>query len=402
MNRAIWTAIATFVAASSADVAEISHRANAAATERPSPASLVNGWRRARESVRQGHLRLEGRFSAEFLDEVPVRKTAREVEQVRDFDELGRLTRLDYSELQLKSADETSDSGKKPQLHNIWIQTPELTATRTGERRPLISIERAEEANSELWDLRILGICTYEDFVRPRSFDALCKRMEKRVQAGQMGVEATQQPGVYRLTDEEITEYAESRVSYWIDVNRGFTPIRMEHWVRRLPDGPQLPEPVRLSLVEWREIRGLFVPVSGTIESRLTNDEITGFVSDDRFDFSIEWSSVNDEVDPALFTIENLVGQAENCFITDSRSGQRIVIKDPAIPDADRLRRVREMKAAAKESDIGAIRDAEKDRRDQEPRDARHRLLVGSVIVSAILLAALAARHFRKKTKTPQ
>ena len=109
----------------------------------------------------------------------------------------------------------------------------------------------------------------------------------------------------------------------WIDEKQGMTPISVaRHDLRN-----SLKETSR-SDVSWREINGAMVPVSLRISNIHRLDYTEGY------DLTLEWSHVNEKLDPKVFTPAGIT-DSPGAMVADMRLGQIVVERVNQMPLPD-------------------------------------------------------------------
>jgi len=338
---------------------------------------VIDGWQSARESVVQGHVRL---IQRELITGDTVFQ--KEVDQEYWFDHSRHRARLERLEQRILLKD-----GKRqedPEACRLrWIRTPEFAASRGNN---VISIQRPENPEIEWWDVNIVGFGSYEDLDKSTTVADVADRYRTWIDKGDLRLEPTAVDGIQVLVHEWTHKGLESRTRIWIDVKNGFTPQKSEQRVRLAGRSSDWSTPIRESVVSWREIHGVMLPVSWRIELAALDDEKKQELWRNSLEASLDWQSVNQEFDDAMFAYTSLDDSQEKCHIVDHRSGRKVALQNPHVPDPQRLAR---LEAVARSSQ----RQKAEDERESA-RATRTRWVVALNLV-AIAIVALGAgiRH---------
>ena len=123
---------------------------------------------------------------------------------------------------------------------------------------------------------------------------------------------------------DSITRYLYSISTYngelWVDESHGMSPIRFTFQHRELKE-----KNFKSCQVDWKEIEGVWVPASCSMEE--TRSGVT-----QTYHLTLDWQLVNKPLDPEFFTAAGLV-RDENVFVIDSRLGKPVI--EPAIAILD-------------------------------------------------------------------
>jgi hypothetical protein len=106
------------------------------------------------------------------------------------------------------------------------------------------------------------------------------------------------------------------KTSLWVDVARGFTIRREEVRARNLSTG-EWTGIVALTETAWEEWSGVWVPASFLLERHFNGDET--------YSLSLDWSSVNEQIEDVVFVTEGL-GVERGTPILDERRGGKPVL----------------------------------------------------------------------------
>ncbi len=163
------------------------------------------------------------------------------------------------------------------------------------------------------WDLRALGLIDWPSFSGVYHFDDIMNAFETRSSDHSVEMDPS---GLSRLT----VRFDETEYEIWIDETLGMTPVRISR--------KELEDPERetsRSDVSWKEINDVIVPIAFRIND-LDDPEIT-----EGYDLTLEWSHVNEPLDPKLFTPAGIT-ENKSALIADMRLGQVVVEKVNPLP----------------------------------------------------------------------
>ena len=297
---------------------------------------LLSGIRAEREKLRSGHAILTGEHVIHSPDvqnfRVPVR-----YEIAFDYDASSfRYTQSDFvphvapsRPPRVKAANpDRPDLGQGTTTKGVeWVaRASGGTVVHTREydlHRPIDSKHIArlapgvlDETTVREWDLTALGLMDWPEFERRIRLDKILDARQFRMTCHSVEIDTS---GISRLTvRSDWTEY-----EMWIDEKQGMTPVRISR--RDLRDS--LRETSR-SDVSWKNQNGVWVPESFRME------DLSDSGSTQSYAMTIEWKSVNEPLDPILFSPEGITDA--NALMADMRLGPGVLerVKPKPLPIA--------------------------------------------------------------------
>ncbi len=161
------------------------------------------------------------------------------------------------------------------------------------------------------WDIQAFGVLEYAAFSKGMSLDEALKAMKSRLECQSADIDDT---GISRLKlTSDTTQY-----ELWVDELHGMTPIRISR-----TDLRGVKRETSRCDVSWKEINGCWVPTTMRIWGNLREKDY------ESYDLTMEWSHVNEPLDPKLFTPAGIT-ESKTAMVADMRLGQ--VVLERVIP----------------------------------------------------------------------
>ncbi len=163
------------------------------------------------------------------------------------------------------------------------------------------------------WDFSTFGLVDWLVFESRQGFEQILDAFETRLRCHSV---ETNSSGLTCLTLQ--SDWTQSEI--WIDEKQGMTPIRLSRRDRK----DSLKETSH-SEIGWEAMHGAMVPVTFRI-STVHREEYT-----EGYDLTLEWSHVNEPLDPKVFTPAGITESA-GAMIADMRLGQVVVERVHPLP----------------------------------------------------------------------
>ena len=122
----------------------------------------------------------------------------------------------------------------------------------------------------------------------------------------------------------------DTETEMWVDESHGMTPIRLiVRDLREWPKEMNRKEIVSTTEVDWKLINNNWVPISLRMSA---TSPIGSFES---YELTVEWSNVNEPLDPKIFTAAGIV-DSDNAIVMDMRLGPIVMeqVKPKPLPVA--------------------------------------------------------------------
>src|SRR5690606_23946365 len=111
------------------------------------------------------------------------------------------------------------------------------------------------------------------------------------------------------------------RFAYYLDPSRDYAIVRTESWIRFPMTATELQQSGWVD-VEWEQINDVWVPVS------LSGRDLD--FSPEFVEIRIDWHSVNEPIDPSVFTREAVQATPDKGVIDETiEPGKRLIVKLP-------------------------------------------------------------------------
>jgi hypothetical protein len=314
----------------------------------PSPAAVVEQVLSSRSRLFAGDVAVRGRHK-----KVPYVENSREgrlgsISQAIDerivFDQARGLLR--YEVEKTKMTPESQASADQDPSHEIYVAGTDRFFVKYVEAKRIDIFPQQEF--TKLIDVRTVGLCSYEDAAAYAPLSAFEAAFQRGLAEGHISVEATDIEHIIIMTLHLSHQTAASttipgRRRFWIDCNRGHTPIKMEQQMAFPNEGGDLVwrSPLATAATEWTERNGAWVPISTALEYFIREKEqILGCW---KYELAFEWHSVNEDIASDVFGLGDLDIPPQSHFISDRRKpeGQRL-LQHPAVPDARMVKKLEE------------------------------------------------------------
>jgi hypothetical protein len=169
------------------------------------------------------------------------------------------------------------------------------------------------------WDFATLGLVDWPAFDRGLRLSDVLDAYETQLTCHSVEMVPSGLTCLKLRTDwNPVADSVEYEI--WIDEKQGMTPVS----ISRKDLNDSLKE-VSLSDVGWKEINGVMVPVSFGIRMMNKRKYPEGY------DLTLEWSHVNEPLDPKVFTPAGITESA-GALVADMRLGQVVVERINPLP----------------------------------------------------------------------
>jgi hypothetical protein len=225
----------------------------------------------------------------------------------------------------------------EPKLQEVIVNGPEDGYTRRVATRQIAVNHRAEAF--PMWDLRIAGMCTYNDLLSGTPLSAFATSFQQLHQQGFFQVAPPDAEGLIAATlsfggSGSSSEDVDGRRRIWFSEQSGFTPVRMEEQFRASDRSPPADEPWQpphsTAITEWAKRADTWVPTAVSVE--YTSRDLDGKLDFRvQYELALQWDMVNEELDSDLFSLESLDVPPQSHLIADFRSGDTpVIVQHPA------------------------------------------------------------------------
>lgn len=166
------------------------------------------------------------------------------------------------------------------------------------------------------WDMRCLGLLDFPSLVACSSFDETLDAYGNRLKCIAVN---TDESKVSRL----IMQFEGGEYEIWIDEEHGMTPIRISQY-----ETGKVRREMSSAVVGWKHMSNTWVPNSMRVWESDSNNTYQSF------ELLLEWLSVNEPLDPKLFTASGLV-DAPGSVVADTTLGTMIIesVVPKTLPD---------------------------------------------------------------------
>jgi hypothetical protein len=282
---------------------------------------VLAGIKHARDKLRSGVFRAWGHLDESARPEYPLEGDI-EIFCAFDFDNgflrFDRLEPMWWAPAASSGAKGASDAAKVVQDGGKFVALPDRCVQwRTREK--MVWIRRAQEKPTSItrpFDIRVLGLTNWAGL----DFGVSWQDALRYIQAPPH--DALAETKVYRLV--RVDQENGSRFDFFLDGEKGFSPVRLEQRERPPNSTGDWGEPSEVDEVTWAQKNGLWVPTSFYQEVRRPVRK--------RRELRIQWESVNEPVDEALFTWEGL-GLPKGTLVVDERLGKPIKVAVVGVRD---------------------------------------------------------------------
>lgn len=287
---------------------------------------LLAGLRDNNDRIRSGVVRVQGRK----LDDDP--KGGRLEGEIRlfiAFDQEHGLFRFDRTEpgrAEPRPGDPPTPPGTAPSrsFGGKFARTPEGTIYRLDGDASINmgTLQKDPPAVVSPFDPRAIGLYYYSDFERNVPLDTVIKSWDR----GDAIEVVREADGLYRLRRVDEGPIS-SRTTIWLDTERGYTPIRLETNDKKT-GSDDWSDAITLSQTTYQKLGNVWVPKTYHIDDRQFHPRLLAY------DLVFEWESVNEPVDPKLFTVEGF-DAPKGTYVVDRRIGRPIAVGVVGEPRAE-------------------------------------------------------------------
>jgi len=201
---------------------------------------------------------------------------------------------------------------------------------------------------NEFWDLRVFGLCTYDDLLRFTKLSDFEVAYREASENGTLKVLSQDENGLIaidylNISSAKTPETLDVRRRIWIDPARDHVPVRTEQHFQNTgsidtdSDGWALGA---VSTATWERVGdGVWVPASATVLMKV-GDSSGGMTIE--YELAFEWHSVNPLLDESRFSLTTLDVPVGSHHIIDYSIDRTnpIYVQHPLVPDAKVLRKI--------------------------------------------------------------
>ncbi|MCR4415565.1 MAG: hypothetical protein NUV77_24400 [Thermoguttaceae bacterium] len=184
-----------------------------------------------------------------------------------------------------------------------WSEGARFAALRRVEEDPPASVRP--------FDVRLVGLVNWGTLENGKMWEFGFPKLQSRA-SGLVQESET----LYRVSwvDEKET----AKRDCWLDAAQGFSPVRYEQRLRAVKGLGHWGEPSEIGVATWIKINDAWVPKTLTQEQKYPR----GFR---RRELSFDWESVNQRVEPTLFTWQGM-GLPNGTTVIDRRLGTTVTV----------------------------------------------------------------------------
>ncbi len=276
---------------------------------------VVAGIKDSRDRLKSGVFRARGRLDESARSEYPVDGEI-DIFCAFDFDKGAlRFDRLEptwwapakssRAAGEPQAAKLVQDGGRLVHLRDRRVQwrVREKTAWIRGAQEKARSITRP-------FDIRVIGLMNWAGLDFGVSWQDTLRFVQSLPHHA-----AAETDSIYRLV--LVDQENEARLALLLDAKKGFSAVRLEQWEGPANSTGDWGEPTEVGETSWAKKNGVWVPTAFYQEVRRPVRK--------RRELSIEWESVNEPVDEALFTWQGM-GLPEGTLVVDERLGKPIKV----------------------------------------------------------------------------